>query len=146
MNYVNKDNSQRGSYAQVISDIAEQKICPFCPEHVHTIHPNPIEEKKYWLVTDNAFPYASVKHHILLVHKVHIEHIHELSLEAWEELHDILDELTLARNIVGGSFVMRFGDTHFTGASVSHLHAQLIQGDPDGPEYDKTTGVMCRVG
>ncbi len=144
--FVNPDNSKRGDYAKVIDEIAKEKICPFCAEHVHRIHPNPIEEKKFWLVTDNAYPYKPVKQHILLIHKDHIEHVSELSREAWDELQDILVELSKNKNIVGGALMMRFGDTHYTGASVTHLHAQLIQGDPDDSEYDKTKGVLCRVG
>ncbi len=139
-------NSKRGDYAKVIDDIAAAKICPFCPEHINRIHPNPIEEKRFWLVTNNAYPYKPVKQHILIVHKAHIEHLSELSKEAWDEMKEILDELSKTRNIEGGSFVMRFGATHYTGASVTHLHAQLVQGDPDDATYDKTKGVLCRVG
>lgn len=144
--FVNEQNSQRGNYAQVIKDIADKKICPFCPEHVRNIHPHPLEEKTHWLVTDNAYPYKHVKHHVLIIHKAHIEHVSELSREAWDELQEILKEVTEKRAITGGAFVMRFGETKYTGASVTHLHAQLVQGDPDHPGYDKKTGVICRVG
>jgi ATP adenylyltransferase len=144
--FVNPDNSKRGEYAKVIDEIAREKICPFCPEHVHRIHPKPIEEKKYWLVTDNAYPYKPVKQHLLLIHKEHIEHVTQLSSEAWEELRTILSELSKEKNIEGGALMMRFGVTKYTGASVTHLHAQLIQGNPDDPEYDKEKGVICRVG
>lgn len=144
--FVNPDNSKRGDYAKVIDDIAKEKICPFCPEHIHRIHPNPIVEKTYWLVTDNAYPYKPVKQHLLLVHKAHIETVAELSKEAWSELQDIIVELSKDKNMAGGALMMRFGDTKYTGASVTHLHAQVVQGDPDSPEYDKTKGVLCRIG
>ena len=49
-------------------------------------------------------------------------------------------------NIEGGTFLMRFGESKYTGASVSHLHCNLLQSDPDHPEYEKTRGVMTRVG
>lgn len=146
MSFVNPDNSKRGVYAKVIDEIAREKICPFCPEHIHRIHPNPIVEKNHWLITDNAYPYRPVKQHLLLVHKAHIEHVSELSKEAWDELKAILDELAESKDMKGGALMMRFGDTHFTGASVAHLHAQLVQGDPDSSEYDKTKGVLCRIG
>ncbi len=146
MSFVNPNNSKRGDYAKVIDDIAKEKICPFCAEHIHRIHPNPIVEKTYWLVTDNAYPYKPVKQHILLVYRAHIEHVSELSKEAWSELQDIIVELSVARGILGGALMMRFGETKYTGASVTHLHAQLVQGDPESPEYDPTKGVMCRIG
>ncbi len=144
--FVNADNSKRGDYAKVIDEIAKNKICPFCPEHVTRIHPKPIEEKKYWLVTDNAYPYKTVKQHMLLIHREHIEHVNELSVEAWIELKEILKEVSEKRDISGGAFMMRFGETRYTGASVSHLHAQIVQGDPDDPEYKKEIGVLCRIG
>jgi len=31
---------------------------------------------------------------------------------------------------------MRFGDTHYNGSSVEHLHAQLLQGDVDAPGHE----------
>ena len=146
MSYVNQDNSKRGVYSKVIDDIAKEKICPFCPEHIHRIHPNPIAEKTYWLVTDNAYPYKPVKQHLLLVHKAHIETVSDLSKEAWAELQDIIIELSKDKDMAGGALMMRFGDTKYTGASVAHLHAQVVQGDPDSPEYDKSKGVLCRIG
>lgn len=146
MSFVNPDNSKRGAYAKVIDDIAAEKICPFCPEHIHRIHPNPVVDKTYWLITDNAYPYKPVKQHLLLVHKAHIEHVSELSIEAWYELKTILDELSQTKNMKGGALMMRFGDTKYTGASVAHLHAQLVQGDPESPDYDQAKGVLCRIG
>lgn len=139
-------NSKRGDYAKVIDEIAAAKICPFCPEHIHRIHPNSIDERQFWLVTDNAYPYKFTKHHILIVHKAHIEHVSELSSDAWGELQQIVNELTKTKNITGGSFFMRFGDTNFTGASVAHLHAQLLQSNPDDTMYDIVSGVQCRLG
>lgn len=144
--FVNPMNSKRGNYAKVIDDIAAAKICPFCPEHMNRIHPNPIQEKTFWLVTNNAYPYQSTKQHMLLVHRKHIEHVSEISVEAWQELLSIVKEETAKRGIVGGSFGMRFGDTHFTGASVAHLHAHIIQSNPDDENYEKEQGVWFRVG
>lgn len=144
--HVNLNNARPGVYSEVIKKIGENKICPFCPEHLHSIHPNPIQEKKYWLITDNAYPYKPKKEHILLIHKTHIGDVSELSNEAWIELKNIIDNLKSERNISGGSFIMRFGNTKYTGASVTHLHAHIFQSDPDNPEYDKSKGILTRIG
>lgn len=144
--YVNQQNAQRGSYAGVISQIAEERICPFCAEHLPRIHPNPLAIHEYWTVTDNAYPYTPVRHQVLFIHRQHIAHVQELSAAAWQELQLLCARVCQERNISGGTLVMRFGDTRFTGASVQHLHAQLVQGDPDDPAYDVTRGVLCRVG
>ncbi len=145
-NFVNLTNARPGVYEKVIKDIQESAICPFCPEHINNIHKNPIEEKKFWLVTDNMYPYKPTRKHLLLIHKKHIEHVGELTKEAWDELFDIIKTETKKLGMEGGTFMMRFGNTKYTGASVSHLHCNLLQSDPDHPDYEKTKGVITRVG
>jgi diadenosine tetraphosphate (Ap4A) HIT family hydrolase len=145
--FVNPLNSQRDpKYLAAIARIAEGQFCPFCPEHLASTHPNPLDYREHWIVTDNAYPYQSAKQHLLLIHTQHIVHMGEVSPEAWRELWLLADEICKERRIVGGTLVMRFGETRYTGASVQHLHAQLVQGDPDAPHYDPTVGVRCRVG
>lgn len=138
-----------GKYAQVISEIAEHGVCPFCEENIDNYHKKPRESRKYWWITDNMYPYTSTLHHRLIIHKRHIEHYSELSGEAKAELDQIfLDEM--ARNKMnGGALVMRFGETKYTGASVSHLHCHIVQSNPDDRDYKKkkaTTGVIMRIG
>lgn len=146
LHHVDVHNARPGVYADVIKKIGDEKICPFCTEHLHAIHPNPITEKTHWFVTDNAYPYKPKKEHVLLIHKTHISDISELSDPAWEELHEILTSEQKKRNIKGGTFMMRFGETTYTGATVTHLHAHLFQSNPDDPEYDKSKGVFTRIG
>lgn len=144
--FVNTGNAQRAGYGSVVEKIAQDKICPFCEDNLPKIHPNPLDVREYWTVTKNAYPYKPTRQHVLLIHRVHVAHLSELSSAAWSELQDILRELSAKLGIEGATLVMRFGDTRFTGASVTHLHAQLVQGDPDDSEYDPARGVICRVG
>ncbi len=147
--YVNENNSQArpdGIYANVIREIAKEGVCPFCTDHLQKFHKKPLAERAYWWVTDNMYPYKPSKHHRLLIHKTHISHMNELSPEAWTELLEIFKEETTGRNITGGTFIMRFGDTKFTGASVSHLHAHIVQSDPEDAAYDKVKGLTMRIG
>ena len=144
--FVDLNNARPGIYQKVIEDIHKSSICPFCPEHIRNIHKNPIEEKNFWLVTDNMYPYRPTKRHLLIIHKKHIEHVNELSSETWSELFNIIKKASEKLKIDGGTFMMRFGDSKYTGSSVSHLHCHIVQSDPDHPEYDKTKGVLTRVG
>ena len=149
--FVNLKNARPGhTYEGVIKAIQEHKVCPFCPKHLATYHKNPIEiNKKYWLATRNMYPYRATKHHLLLIHKKHIEHISEISKAAWAELHQVLKSLSKSKKITGGTALIRFGDTHFTGASVTHLHAHVVQSDPAHPEYEQVKsmpGVIAKVG
>jgi ATP adenylyltransferase len=147
LKFVNPNNTQHRpdeKYSSVISDIQKDGVCPFCPDQLKKYHKNPIiDETKYWLVTNNMYPYKNAKHHILLIHKNHIENMQEMSAEAWTELHDIFLRAIERSKIPGGTMFIRFGDTKFTGASVTHLHAHLVSSDPDNPEY---TPLLTRIG
>lgn len=124
------------TYKNVIKKIAQDGVCPFCPENLAKYHKNPIlKEYKYWLLTDNAYPYEEAKYHLLLIHRDHIETFEELSGEAWMELQSVLNEAVRDRRIKGGTLLMRFGETSHTGASVTHLHANLVS--PDGEDKNR---------
>ena len=145
--FVNTDSTRyRGDdnpYAGVIQHISEQGICPFCPNHLHAHHKEPIlDEGEHWLATPNMYPYEGAAHHLLLIHREHIENVSEMTDEAWLEVRAMMVALAKRLNIKGASLLMRYGETRFTGASVSHLHAQLVAGDgnPDTP------AVVTRVG
>lgn len=147
--FVDTNNPQSrpdSHYSGVISQIAKDGVCPFCPEHLKNYHKPAITEKKYWSITDNMYPYKPNKHHRLIIHREHITHFSEVSPEAWIELKEIADQEMVARDIGGGTFIMRFGETRFTGASVTHLHAHLIQSNPDDPTYDAQKGLVMRIG
>ncbi len=92
------------------------------------------------------YPYAPSKIHKLFIATAHIEHISDLSLEAWKELYEIVQESIAKEAIAGGTLLMRFGDTQFTGGSVSHLHVNLVQSNPDDPSYDPHAGLVRRIG
>lgn len=148
MKHVDTNNTKgrSGNYADVISNIAKDGVCPFCEENLSKYHKKEIVARKYWFVTENMYPYKPTLHHFLLIHKEHVTHINQISKEAWVELHEIISELNNSNSIGGGSLMLRFGDTHFTGASVSHLHAHIIQSNPEDQSYDKTKGLLCRLG
>jgi diadenosine tetraphosphate (Ap4A) HIT family hydrolase len=149
MKYVNENNTKsrpNGKYGEVIKRIQEDGVCPFCVDNIETYHKNPLERKKFWWVTDSMYPYSPTKHHRLLIHIQHINHAREITPEAWIEIKEILDEETSRLDISGGTMVMRFGETRFTGGSVSHLHVHITQSDPDHESYDPQKGVIMRIG
>jgi diadenosine tetraphosphate (Ap4A) HIT family hydrolase len=144
VNTKNVENHPDDKYNSVITNIQKDGVCPFCPDQLKKYHKNPIlEETENWLVTNNMYPYKNSKHHILLIHKKHIENVRELGVEEWKELYEIFARAIERSKIPGGTLFMRFGNTRFTGASVSHLHAHLVSSDPDNPEY---TALLTRIG
>ncbi len=145
--YVNLDNSKRdkeSGYNNVIEQIQKDGVCPFCPEQLEKYHKNPIlRETTSWLATKNMYPYKGAALHILFIHKKHIVDISDIRPEAWSEFHTLVSDIEKDFDIKGGTCFIRFGDTKYTGASVSHLHAHIIMSDPFANTY---TPIMARVG
>lgn len=144
VNDINSKGRPGGVYGNVIDEIKKEGICPFCPENLARFHKRPTHrETVHWILTENMYPYDGAKHHLLLIHKAHITSIQEMSKEAWSELKELIEFTEKKFSIPGDSFLLRQGDTRYTGASVSHLHAQIISPDPDDPNYK---AVIARVG
>ncbi|MEX2436773.1 MAG: hypothetical protein WD471_01255 [Candidatus Paceibacterota bacterium] len=145
--FVNEENTkQRGrtadEYSKVIEKIEKDGVCPFCSEQLNKYHKNPIiEVTKYWLVTENMYPYDGARVHLLFIHKEHISSLREINSKAWEELQLLSKRMIDKYEIKGGTLFMRFGDTNFNGASVSHLHAQLVT-----PHKNNEKPILTRIG
>ena len=134
------DNIRREDQKKVMDEIANQKHCPFCAENLAKYHKKPIiKDGKYWVLTDNQWPYEKVKHQLLAIYKTHIEHLSEMEPAAGAELIEMFKEEAAKRNIPGGGIAIRFGSNPEKGSygnSVLHLHAHLIEPDLEalGPE------------
>jgi diadenosine tetraphosphate (Ap4A) HIT family hydrolase len=127
LNHARSDN-QRGVMEQIIKD----GVCPFCIENLTLYHKSPIiKEGKFWILTDNQWPYEKVRHQLLAIYKTHIEHISEVEPGAAEELFRLFSDEAKKRNIKGGGLAIRFGSSEDGnyGSSVLHLHAHLIEPD-----------------
>ncbi len=135
------DNIRREDQKKVMDEIAEQKHCPFCPENLLKYHKKPIiKEGKYWVLTDNQWPYEKIKHQILAIYKSHIEHIREMEPAAGAELIELFKDEAVKRNMPGGGIAIRFGSNPEHGSygnSVLHIHAHLIEPDLDALAPDE---------
>jgi diadenosine tetraphosphate (Ap4A) HIT family hydrolase len=112
-----------------MEQIIKDGVCPFCREHFEQYHTKPIlAEDAHWVLTENFAPYEGSTHHFLLVAKVHVTGFWELSPEAQVAFFAMLEQARQRADTPGGTVLMRWGDTDFTGASVRHLHAQMVFG------------------
>jgi len=130
--FVNLVNARSEEQLQVMTEIERQGHCPFCRENLDRYHKNPIlKEGKFWLLTENQWPYEKVKHQLLAIYKTHVEHIKDIDPEAGKELFEIFSEETKKRNIPGGGIAIRFGisPNGNYGSTVSHIHAHLFEPD-----------------
>jgi len=143
--FVNLENARTTEQAILMQEIKEDGVCPFCIEHLRKYHPKPIlRETDWWVVTENMSPYEGTRVHYLFVYKSgHITRPNELSAEALTDLFALFDWTSRETSVLGGAFLMRFGDTRYNGASVDHLHAHLIATEADGPGME---GVRIKVG
>ncbi len=145
--FVNPSNAKRpddnkGVYAKTIEEIEKNNVCPFCFNNLSKYHKKPIiKENDGWLLTENMYPYKGTKIHLLLIHKRHITSIEEVSSKDWSLLQEIITFSIKEFNIKGGSFFIRFGNSTVTGATVSHLHAQLVVRD-----LEKKDPILARLG
>ena len=112
-----------------MQECARLGICPFCWENLDQWHDAPILKRGgWWAITANDHPYDGSKFHYLAIYKYHIASIDELEAAAGYELFRLFSWLCQEYRIPGATIVMRTGDMTFTGATVFHLHAQIMSG------------------
>lgn len=134
--FVDLDNARLDEQRQVMEEIIAEGKCPFCLENLKKHHEQPIlKQGKYWVLTDNRWPYEHTKHHILAISTQHVETLAELDPAAGAELLQLFAEVSTENQIPGGAIAIRFGDTDYSAGSVNHLHAHFIQPDIDANDY-----------
>lgn len=132
---------RREDQGRVMEEVERANECPFCLENLHKYHKRPIlKDGKYWLLTENQWPYEKIEHQLLAIYKTHIEHLSEMDPEAGRELIEMFAQESKSRNMPGGGIAIRFGksDDGSYGSSVLHMHAHLIEPDLSALAEDET--------
>ncbi|OHB15273.1 MAG: hypothetical protein A2431_01650 [Candidatus Zambryskibacteria bacterium RIFOXYC1_FULL_39_10] len=146
--YVNLSAVRREDQREVMEEIKRQGHCPFCLENLQKYHKNPIlKEGKFWILTENQWPYKKIKHQLLAIYKTHIEHLKEIDPESGKELIEMFAEEAEKRNMKGGGVAMRFGSNPEYGnygSSVLHIHAHLVE--PDLEKLEETEAWRFKFG
>lgn len=134
--YVDLDNSRLEEQKKVMENIIKADHCPFCPQHLKKYHHKAIlKTGRYWLLTENQWPYLHTKVHLLAIYHQHVEKLADLNIEAGKELFQLMQWAEKKYQIPGGALCLRFGRTDYSAGTVKHLHAQLIQPDIHHPDY-----------
>ncbi|MFW5887748.1 MAG: HIT domain-containing protein [Bacteriovoracia bacterium] len=145
--HVNLKNARKEDQIAIMRQIIEDGVCPFCRENLEKYHTKPILfETRHWVVTENAWPYELTKKHFLLISQRHLTHSGQINEDEWSDISKIFKILEEKYGLDSGTMLLRFGDMNKTGATVKHVHIQLIQSDPDNPEYDPQKGLLTRIG
>lgn len=125
--FVQKRFAKSRDYRRVLGAIERTSRCPFCPENFR-YHRKPVLKRSGgWLATENTWPYVGTRVHCLLISMKHRERFEELSHRDFVAIRHLALWLIRKYRIAGGGLALRFGDPRFTGATVRHLHFQLIQ-------------------
>ncbi len=138
--FVNIKNARKGEYKNIIKEIESTGKCPFCKENFK-YHKKPIYKKNgKWFLTNNSWPYKNTENHLIILGDQHKENFSELTKKDLESIAHLINWAIKKWKIKGGGIAMRFGNTNYTGASVSHLHFHIIS-----PKIDKKTNRAISV-
>jgi len=135
---VNPRYAKSKGYRDVIDTIQNIGKCPFCPDNFK-YHKEPILKKlNGWFITKSSWPYKNSQKHFLIISPVHKENLAQLTFKDINSVLSLSKWATKEFEIKGGALTLRFGDTNFTGATVSHLHAHLIYPAKGRGKHSKT--------
>ncbi|OHB24747.1 MAG: hypothetical protein A2542_02725 [Parcubacteria group bacterium RIFOXYD2_FULL_52_8] len=133
--YVDPVYAKSKEYKKVIVNIQGKDHCPFCRANFSYHKKKILHEVRGWIATHNSWPYSDTKHHFIILNlDKHIEDISDLDGEDIITVQALAAWLVKKYKIKGGALLARFGETRYTGATVTHLHFHLIQ-----PELDPKT-------
>lgn len=118
--------AKRKDYLQTLEKIIKTNKCPFCPANFK-YHKKPIL-KKYqgWLATPNSWPYKNTKYHFVLIPEKHKVNFSDLNEKDFKAVQFLVNWLIKKYKIKGGGLTLRFGNQNYTGATVRHLHFQIL--------------------
>ena len=143
--FVDLDNAREVEQKKVMQNIINAKHCPFCMKNLKKYHKQPIlKEGKYWILTNNQWPYKYTKHHFLIIYKEHAVNLSELNSQSGVELLEMVQWVEKEYKVIGGGWAMRFGDTNYSAGTVNHIHVQFIQPDINDPNFKSVKIKLCK--
>lgn len=126
--FINRAHVRTDSQAKIYKQIEEESLCPFCLENFERYKVGPsIKDNTNWALVKSKWPYENSKVHLIFILKTHLEDIQKIDSEMWSDLLKLVKWTVEKYKIKGGALAIRFGDSNFTGATVHHLHAHLIE-------------------
>lgn len=107
-------------------------ICLFCPGDPREEIPERtvVWESERWTVLPNDFPYKGTMLHLLVVPHRHVNDMLDLDEESLSEFWDVLKVIRERFNLDHYGLGVRNGNCSFTGATIAHVHAHILVGDP----------------
>jgi len=130
---VDKRYAKSKEYHEALEDIENENKCPFCPENLCR-QKKPIIElyrSGQWFITANNYSYPEARVKLIIIADEHKETITEVTAQEWTEIVNLIKWAHQEYDIKGAGLAVRYGDSNFTGATVTHLHFHLISAKLD---------------
>jgi ATP adenylyltransferase len=110
-------------------------ICLFCPDGLAR-HPRQriLFRTRHWAVTPNEFPYQGTSLHLLLVPDQHAGDLLDLTEDVRRDFWEALQAVARVHQLRHYGLGVRNGDCRYTGATIGHVHAHVLVGDPEATE------------
>ena len=107
-------------------------ICLFCPGGARDAGRQRavLWESRHWAVLPNDFPYRGTMLHLLVVPHEHVNDMLDLDEESLGDFWDVLKVIRQRFSLDHYGLGVRNGDCGFTGATIAHVHAHILVGDP----------------
>lgn len=129
--YVEIRNARGQAMIEKWQRIINDNIDPFDPKYIKEyIGGNIILDSDHWYAFQNDHPYPETQYQFVIPTKKFFTTFSEVPGNVSLDLDHICQKLAEKYNINGGARFQRFGDPLISGASVIHLHAQLIVPKP----------------
>jgi ATP adenylyltransferase len=143
-------NAREVMQRQIMEELAQTAECFLC-ENVITrisekykgISTSPLHRGNYWFVKNNDFPYKGSKLHLLIVPKRHVSKLEDLLPAEFLELQQMIVWVNTTYNVPGASLFIRYGETSYTGATLSHMHFHVISGVE---KQNGTESILVKLG
>jgi ATP adenylyltransferase len=125
------DNHRTAEQLAEMQQLESAGLCLFCPDGLQRcVGQQVLWQTGHWSVVPNKFPYRGTALHLLLIPREHANDILDLppasQHDFWNVLAMVRDKFDLKHYGLG----IRNGDCRFTGATVAHIHAHVLVGDP----------------
>lgn len=129
--YVYIPNAGSDDYRKKLEIIKNLGIDPFGREYIEDPRFEPkkiLYETPFWFAFENQHRYPGTKHQFVFVSQKYAENFMQLPIGAYADLFAVGNEVCCDFKVPGGGFIFfsRFGDPASSGATVYHLHAQII--------------------
>jgi diadenosine tetraphosphate (Ap4A) HIT family hydrolase len=142
------DNHRTADQLADMEQLEARGLCLFCPDGLAEHgRQRVLWQTSHWSITPNEFPYQGTALHLLLVPRQHVGDLLDLDeagrADFWTALGWVRDRYELTYYGLG----VRNGDCRYSGATIRHVHAHVLVGDPDAePEVPVRMRFSSRPG